>query len=235
MFKNRGSALIAGALVALLAVILLVWYLHSYRSSVNSGKQPELVLVATKLIPRGTAGGTLAEKHLYQLTKVQRDQLKPLSIGDASALQGRVAAEDIFPGQQLTQDAFTTENATEIPYEISGKQRAIAIPVDPAHGLVGQVEAGDFVDVYFGTAQTNDSGSATQILTLLAADIKVLVAPGTSTSNAVLRVTTKQAPEFAFASDNTKIWLVLRPQVGASPTPGTRVTLAMLLGQHGGG
>ena len=50
LFRNRSGAVIAGAIAALVAVILLIIYLHSYRSSVNSGTQPERVLVATRLI-----------------------------------------------------------------------------------------------------------------------------------------------------------------------------------------
>ena len=231
--------MIAGIVVALLAIVLLVIYLHSYRSSVNSGKQPERVLVATKLIQRGTSGKAIAQQGLYQVTSVQKDQLQTFAISDPSAIQGRLAANDIFPGQQLTQGDFTTENASEIPYEINGPQRAIAIAVDGEHGLVGQVAAGDFVDVYVGTnapapsAGGSGSGATQPLLSLLASDIYVLVAPGAASSNAVLRVTAQQAPKFAFAADNARIWLVLRPQVGASKTPPERVTLASLLGQSG--
>ncbi|HEY4347310.1 MAG TPA: Flp pilus assembly protein CpaB [Gaiellaceae bacterium] len=236
MFKNRGSALIAGVLVALLAIIILVVYLQSYRSSVNSGKRPERVLVATKLIPRGTSGTTIASQGLYQATTVQKDQVKILAIADPAAIDGRIAAADIFPGQQLTQDDFTTESASSIPYQITGKQRAIAIPVDGAHGVAGQVAAGDFVDVYIGTVGGDGDAGETgpqALLTLLAPDVKVLVAPGTGSTSAVLRVTDAQAPEFAFAADNTTIWLVLRPQVGASVTPQERVTLSTLLANAG--
>lgn len=237
LFKNRGNAVVAGIVVALLAIVLLVVYLHSYRSSVNSGKQPERVLVATKLIQRGTSGKAIAQQGLYQVTSVQKDQLQAFAISDPAAIQGRLAAGDIFPGQQLTQGDFTTENATEIPYEINGAQRAIAISVDSEHGLVGQVAAGDFVDVYIGTnapAAGSGSGGATQpLLSLLAPDVYVLVAPGAASTSAVLRVTAQQVPKFAFAADNTRIWLVLRPQVGASKTPPERVTLASLLGQSG--
>ena len=65
IFRNRSGAVIAGIIAAVLAVILLVIYLHSYRSSVNSGSQPERVLVATKLIPKGTSGTLIAQKALY--------------------------------------------------------------------------------------------------------------------------------------------------------------------------
>ncbi len=217
LFKNRRGAVIAGLLAALLAVILLVLYLNSYRSSVNSGKQPERVLVATKLIQRGTSGTLIGRQKLYQVTTVQKDQLKALAISDPSALNDRVAANDIYPGQQLTQDEFTTESSSSIPYEITGTERAIAIPVDSAHGLIGQVSAGDYVDVYVGVGGTGTSQGS--LVTLLQSDVLVLVAPGTGSSNAVLRVSTLAAPKFAYAADNARVWLVLRPQVGASRTP----------------
>ncbi len=229
LFKNRGGAVIIGAIAALLAVILLVIYLNSYRSSLNSGKVPERVLVATKLIPRGTSGDLIAKQGLYQVTTVQKDQLKLLAISDPSAIGGRLAAVDIYPGQQLTQDDFTTEASLSIPYQITGKQRAIAIPVDPTHGLIGQVAAGNFVDVYVGVSGGGQGVAAGTLVTLLAPDVYVLVAPGAGSGNAVLRISTNDAAKFAYAADNARIWLVLRPQVESSKTPPKTATLASLL------
>jgi Flp pilus assembly protein CpaB len=224
LFRNRSGAVIAGIIAAAIAIILLVVYLNSYRSSVNSNKAPERVLVATKLIAKGTSGGTIAQKNLYQVTAVQKDQLKLNAITDPSALADRISVADIFPGQQLTQDDFSTEAQTGIPYQLTGRQRAIAIPVDTAHGVGGVVGSGNFVDVYIGT-----SGGQGQLVTLLASNVYVLEAPTGGGGNFILRVPTQQAAKFAFASDNTKIWLVLRPQVGSSRTPPATANLATLL------
>jgi Flp pilus assembly protein CpaB len=224
LFRNRSGALIAGVIAAGIAIILLVVYLNSYRSSVNSNQAPERVLVATKLIGKGTPGGSIAQKNLYQVTAVAKDQLKLNAITDPAALNDRVAVADIFPGQQLTQDDFTTEAQTGVPYQLTGRQRAIAIPTDASHGVGGVVGAGNFVDVYIGT-----SGGQGQLVTLLASNVYVIEAPVGGGGNFILRVPTKQAAKFAFASDNTKIWLVLRPQVGGSRTPPTTATLATLL------
>jgi Flp pilus assembly protein CpaB len=225
LFRNRGGAVVAGAIVAVIAVILLVVYLRSYRSSVNSGKQAEQVLVAARYIQRGTSGSLIASHGLYKPTTVQKDQLKLNAIGDPAALNGRVAVADIFPGQQLTQDDFTAEAPTSIPYQITGRQRAIAIPVDATHGLIGQVAAGNYVDVYVGVAGAKQGS----LVTLLEPDVYVLVAPGAGSSNAVLRVATQDVPKFAYAADNERIWLVLRPQVGGSNTPAGTATLGSLL------
>lgn len=224
LFKNRSGAVIAGIVAAAIAIILLVVYLNSYRSSVNSDKAPERVLVATKLIAKGTSGAVIAQKKLYEVTDVQKDQLKLNAITDPAALVDRITVADVFPGQQLTQDDFSTEQQTGIPYQLIGPQRAIAIPTDTAHGVGGVVGTGNFVDVYVGT-----SGRQGQLVTLLASNVYVLSAPTGGGGNFILRVPTAQAAKFAFASDNTKIWLVLRPQVGASRTRPTTATLATLL------
>jgi Flp pilus assembly protein CpaB len=225
LFRNRGGAVIAGIVAAAIAIILLVVYLNSYRSSVNSNKAPERVLVATKVIAKGTSGTTIAKKNLYEMTSVAKDQLKLNAITDPAALVDRISVADIFPGQQLTQEDFTTETQTGIPYQLTGRQRAIAIPTDASHGVGGTVGPGNFVDVYVGT-----SGGQGQLVTLIASDVYVLSAPVDGAGNFILRIPTRQAAKFAFASDNTKIWLVLRPQVGSSRTPPTTANLATLLG-----
>ena len=77
------------------------------------------------------------------------------------------------------------------------------------------------------------------MLGLLAPNQLVLEAPaeaggngagaGNSNTNIVLKVKTKDAAKFAFASDNGKIWLVLRPQSGAKPTPPSIATVRNVL------
>ncbi len=224
LFRNRGGALIAGGVAAAIAVILLIVYLNSYRSSVNSDKAPERVLVATKVIKAGTSGEIIAKTGLYQVTAVQKDQLKLNAISDPAALAERIAVADIFPGQQLTQDDFTTESQTGVAYQLVGRQRAIAIPTDTAHGVGGVVASGNFVDVYMGVSDAKGG-----LVTLLASDVYVITAPAGGAGNFILRVPTAEAARFAFASDNTKIWLVLRPQIGASRTPRATARLSALL------
>lgn len=239
IFKTRGGAVLVGGAAAVLAAILLVVYLHSYRSSVNSGTRPITVLVAKSLIPKGTAGTLIAQENLYQVTTVPKSELKNLAIADPAALSDRVTVADVYPGQQLTSNDFTTEGADSIPSVITGNKRAIAIPVDGAHAVAGQLNAGDHVDVYVGFNAQQGAGTSA-VIKLIASNVLVLAAPtasgggslgGASNSgaNAVLRVSAGTAAKFAYAADNGILWLVLRPQVGASPTPPSLVTAAALL------
>ena len=45
----------------------------------------------------------------------------------------------------------------------------------------------------------------------------------------MLRVDTKDAADFAFAADNTQLWFVVRPVVGAKPTARDTATAATVL------
>jgi Flp pilus assembly protein CpaB len=237
LFKTRGGAVLIGGVAAVLAAILLIVYLHSYRSSVNSGSQPMTVLVAKSLIPRGTSGSLIAQQGLYQVTSVPKSQLKQLAITDPKALTGNVTVADVFPGQQLTANDFSIEGANSIPSVITGKSRAIAIAVDGTHAVAGQLQAGDHVDIYVGM-NAQHGNVAGPVIKLLASNVLVLAAPSSASAgvsggggnpNAVLRVTNKTAAKFAFAADNGVLWLVLRPQVGAAPTPPTIADAATVL------
>jgi Flp pilus assembly protein CpaB len=215
-----------GGIAAVLAAILLVAYLHSYRSSVKGGTQPMTVLVAKSLIPRGTSGTLIAQQHLYQVTTVPKDQLKDLAISDPAAVNGHVTVADIYPQQQLASSDFTAAPINSIPAQITGPRRAIAISVDPTHGVGGQVQAGDHVDVYVGIGAQGGN-----LVKLLASNVLVLSSPSSSGDggNVILRVSAGQAGKFAYAADNGRIWLVLRPQAGATPTPPTFVNVGKLI------
>src|SRR5437867_1326412 len=136
LFSTRGGTMILAGIAALLAGIAVFVYIHNYRSSVKSGGTAATVLVAKSLIPQGTPGEAVAKKELYQAQSIRESELKEGAISDPSSLSGRVAATDIFPGQQLTSADFTTSSGT-LASTLSGRERAITIPIDGAHGMIG--------------------------------------------------------------------------------------------------
>ena len=169
--SSKGWTLALGIGAALLAAILLVVYLNRYRSSVDAQNAATPVLVAKNLIPRGTSGTIIAKKELFQVASLPKDDLKVGAISDPAYLNGRVAAGDIFPGQQITTADLSVATTEAVPTSLTGEERAVAIPIDAARGLVGYIAQGDHVDVYVGltTGQT--------LLTLLAPDVEILRAP----------------------------------------------------------
>ena len=132
--------------------------------------------------------------------------------------------------------------------QITGTMRAVAVPLDSAHGLIGNVQAGDHVDVIAGfnvepinrKGQPVQGGVARPVTKTIIQDALVLSVPSqtssglsgsasTTTSNVVLELNQDQAAEVAFSVDNGKVWLSLVPQSGAKEGPPPFVTLETLL------
>jgi Flp pilus assembly protein CpaB len=213
--QSRGWTLALGIGAAALAAILLIAYLVQYRSSVNSSTEPTPVLVAKNLIPKGTSGTVIAEKQLFQAASLPKDDLKVGAVSDPAYLNGRVAVADIFPGQQITTADVSSGLTDAIPTQLSGKQRAVAIAVDSTRGLVGFVESGDRVDVYY---QTSSTGGTT--LGLLAPNVLIM----RSGSPMIIRADAGLAQKLALASNTGGLWFLLRPAGNAAPPPKRKIT-----------
>jgi Flp pilus assembly protein CpaB len=218
---RKGAALVAGATAVLAALILMV-FMSQYRKSLNGSHDMVTVLVAKSLIEKGSSGTIIAENSIFQTARVKKSDLKNGAIADPAILRGKVTADDIYPGEQLT-TADLAPATGGVRERLSGDMRGISVPLDNAHGMIGDVQAGDHVDVLY-LAGTQGAGTDTRaVLVTLLRDLQVLRAPvkakgamgGSATQSVVLRATDGQAAKLAFASDNGKIWLVLRPKVGA--------------------
>jgi Flp pilus assembly protein CpaB len=224
MLSTRGGTIALGGVAALLAAFVLVLYLNQYRSSVAADSEPVTVLVAKRLIEKGMPGDVVGVRRLFDSEESPRNQVREGAITDPSTLRGRVAVEDIYPGQQLTVTDFEMTTSA-LGATLAGKNRAISLPLDSARGLIGKAEAGDRVDVYASLKIPTSTGRERPIVKVLAQNALVLDAPegatagvaagGTQTANVVLRVNRDQAIQMAYTIDNGKIWLVLRPRAGA--------------------
>jgi pilus assembly protein CpaB len=231
LFTTRRGSLLVGAAAAVLAGITLLAYLHSYRNSVNSASAPVSVLVAKNLIQKGTPGDIIGTSSQFQVASVPKGQLQVGALTDPAALSGRVAVTDIYPGQQLTAGYFAFAPPGTLQTKISGSDRAISVQIDSEHGMVGQIAAGDHIDIFVGVNRIGPSGSQ-PIIKLLMADVTVLRAPiGTGSGLYTLRATGRQAAVLAYAADNGHLWFVLRPASGAKTVnPGFVSAQSLLLG-----
>jgi pilus assembly protein CpaB len=221
ILSTRSGTLAIGVLAAGVAALLLLVYLNRYRDNLKQQNAPVAVLVAKSLIQKGTPGDLIGTKSLFQAASVPREQLKVGALTDPSTLHGLVALTDVFPGQQLTLSSFGAVRAGAVATQLREYERAVAIPVDATHGLIGAVQPGDHVDVLVGI----NAGAGAIIKTLLQ-NIPVLV---TSGSSLTLRVTDAQAGRLAWASDNGKIWVTLRPPAGARQSPQRIVSLSSVV------
>jgi Flp pilus assembly protein CpaB len=233
---RNGMLMIAG-LVAVLAGAFLLLFLSQYRDSV-SDTSPTTVLVAKSLIEKGTSGDVVITSGMFETSRITKSEAKTGAIEDPSKLRGQIAASDVYPGEQLTTTEFTGTKDS-LANQITGIQRAVSIPLDSAHGMIGEVKAGDHVDVLAGFNKENGgAGTGQPLLRAIMQNATVLRAPAsakgsgvgsTKTQNVVLKAPDKEAWKFAFASEYGKVWIVLRSKAGAEQSKPTLVTLQTVL------
>lgn len=237
--STKNGSVLAAVVTAALAGLVIMVFLIQYRENVNKDGVPTPVLVASQLIEQGASGDTIGAEGLFKADDVPRDQLKTGAVTDAEALRGKIAREDILPGQQLTAADFKPAGQSVVT-KLGADERGMKISLDAAHGLIGQIRRGDRVDVLSGFLVDSTIGRPRPILRTLMQNVLVLDAPievvksGVSGNSnkpkeVTLRVSVKQAPKLAFASDNGKVWLILRPQNGEDVDTQSLVTLESLL------
>jgi Flp pilus assembly protein CpaB len=232
---RRGATTIAAVAAALAGVVLMA-FVSQYKQDVQGGTVERSALVANQLIPKGTSGSVVVSDSLSKSTTVPQDSLQAGALPSAAGLAGKVATRDIYPGEQITAADFASD-ADPLRGKLTGDQRAIAVPVDSAHGLIGEIRAGDTVDVLASfNSGTSTAGSNQPELRTLVENVLVLQTPSggsnatsSATQNLTVRVTAAQAAQIAFAADNGKVWFILRPPAGATNDPSSSVTLPALM------
>jgi Flp pilus assembly protein CpaB len=233
LLSTRGGTIAVGAFAALLALLVLLLYLSNYRSSIRNSSAPVPVLVANHLIPQGTAGEVLGTSGGFEATEVPKANVKEGAVADPAVLKGQVAVADIYPGQQLTVADFTPTASASLGSRLTGNQRAITIPIDPVHGMIGQIATGDRVDVFANLNGVIKAIMQNVLVLSLSGGASGGVNSGSSESSITFRLAPSGAGRMAFASDNGKVWIVLRPTTGGGSIGPNTTTMQTLLNNGG--
>jgi Flp pilus assembly protein CpaB len=218
LFTTRQGTVLLGVIAAVIAFIVLLVFLSSYRSGVNATVQ---VLVARKTIPQGTSGDVLAKStSFYEVASLPKAQLESGAITDSATLAGKVALAEIPPNAQLTESQFGASSG--IVGQLGPGERAVVVNLGTPQAVDGQISAGSVVDFWVTTSAGGAGGSTRPVAKLLFQKMTVL---GVDGGNVTLEAANpKQAGQIIFASTNDQIWLALRNQVSAnapkSPTVG---------------
>jgi Flp pilus assembly protein CpaB len=161
-------------------------------------------------------------------------------MSDPATLRDKVATREVFEGAQLTSTDFGAAGDS-LAAQLTDRERIVSVPLDSAHGLIDGIEPGNRVDVYAGfnviplgaDGRPVNGGQARPMLRLILADVPVVAIgeKGKGSTNVSLAVDDVKAAKLAFASDNGKLWLALRPSAGAKASrPGIVTVETMLLG-----
>lgn len=241
LLSTRGGLVGVAIFAALLAGALLLVFLQQYRENIT-GEQARTVLVAKQVIAKGSSGDVIAAEDMFQATKAEGDEVKEGAITDPASLKGKSAAKEIFPGQQLTATDFTASSGAANT-KLVGDDRAIALPVDQAHGMIGEAKPGDHVDVYASFDDQTSTGRMQASVRVLIRDAVVLKVPppaknGASNATIVQQIVVRApdtiTPQMAFAADFGRVWIVERPQAGAKDSRVPTVTIQSLLAAGAG-
>ncbi|HKI93419.1 MAG TPA: Flp pilus assembly protein CpaB [Gaiellaceae bacterium] len=236
LVSTRAGTATLALLAALAAGVAVLVYVNHYRASVGDSGTAASVLVAKQPIPKGMSVATAVEGGYFEVQTLRKDQLTSGAVVDTAAIRNQVATRDVLPGEQITASAFGA-SAGGLAARLTGSERAVAVTLDAPHGLAGQVQQGDHVDVLVGfSVQSLTAGTSQPVVKTLLQDVPVLTIthPGSSvgsqtSSNVVLQVTPVEAAKVAYAAENGKVWLVLRPRVDAPTVAPSLVTLQSLL------
>lgn len=218
------NIVLAVALAGLAAVLTSV-YVSSYRSSVREGEESVTVFVAASNVPPGTTGAEAVARGLVSAEKVTRRTVVPGAISDPSRLDGLVATDTIYAGEQISANRFRPAEEGGVRAELKGTMRVIQVPGDPHQLLSGTLKSGDRVDILGVWTPTGQQ----KVSRIVLRDILVLrtfgsgnpglsgtVKGGTSVQ---LAVTDTQSSKLYWLLKNGQWTFELRPPVNAEDSP----------------
>jgi Flp pilus assembly protein CpaB len=220
MTYRARSIVIAVALV-IVATLLVTLYVTNYKRSVRNSQEHVTVYVASKDIPVGTSGDDVAANYVKQ-AEVLQESVVPGSVTDKSQLAGLVAAQEIFPREQISTNSFSSVAQHGLRGFLRGNVRAVQIAGNPNQTLAGTLQTGDHVDVVANI--TLDSQSDIFVDRIVLRNLKVLKAPtfdseasklaaSDDSMSVMLAVTDTQVQKLMYAVTNEDWMLALRPVV----------------------
>jgi len=171
--RTKVAILIVALVLGGLAAVLAANYLGDARSTIEAESEPIEVLIATEDIPRGLSAEELLAEDLITLQEVPRRFVAAGAISSEKALEGRVLADPMSAGEQVTEGRFELPSTAGLAYSIPGEFVGLSIPVDEVQGVSGLVKPGDHVALYVTFDEDQNAGTPA-ITKLLVADTKVL-------------------------------------------------------------
>lgn len=236
MTKLRLRNLMLPVALAVLAAVLVGIYVVSYRDSVKEGAGLVKVLVASRDIPAGTEGSSVASGGYLKTEMVPRRAVVPGSVVSGASLTSKVVTDPIYKGEQLTLRQFAPAEQGGIFAKFSGKERAVAVLGEPQQLLAGTMSDGDYVDVVATARYRVGADRATTKVVLR--NLLVLKAPEEASAeqfannekmHATLVMSDSQAQTMGWAMKMSTWFLALRPTDTPRNSPQSLETLHSFL------
>jgi Flp pilus assembly protein CpaB len=236
-YRIRNVAIAIG--LALVAMLLTLFYVVNYRRTVQHSQATVQVYVAAHNILAGTAGSQIAHGTALKATSIPRHNVVPGAISDPNQVASLVLTQPLYAGEQVTLRRFSDVHSEGIVGQIKGNMRAIQLPGDANQLLAGTLKVGDHVDVVANLA--TDANSGNHITRIILRDLTVLQPAGTgpvtpgaqSNPSVILAVTDTQVQRLYFVMKNADWTLELRPAIDATDSTERLDTLQSVLTSGG--
>jgi Flp pilus assembly protein CpaB len=210
--------------LALVAMMLTLFYVTNYKRSVQKGASSVQVYVAARDIPAGASGADIVKGRQLKVETVQRKDVVPGAISNPDQIATLVTGAPIYAGEQMTVRRFSDVAAQGIRSQLKGTMRAVQLAGDPNQLLAGTLQAGDHVDLVANLRLSSQSATSTATRIVLR-DLSVLTSPSdqskvsqstTGSSSVILAVSDTQVQRLFFVLRNADWTLELRPVVNAA-------------------
>lgn len=236
MLKRRLIAALAALLVAAVGGVLLVTYVSSADDRAMAGMQTADVLVATTVIPVGTAGDSLAK--LVVLKSLPVKALAEGTLTSLDTIAGLVSTVDLQPGEQLLGSRFADPATLDDPAEVkipAGMQQ-LSISMERPRMLGNALTPGATVGVFVSLAKEGTQPAQTHLVlhkvlvtqvgegqpTVPAEDGKAV--PAADSVVVTFALVAADAEKVVFGAEHGRLWLTLEPT--DATTSGTGVVTA---------
>ena len=236
----RARSIVAAIGLALLAVLLVGFYVSNYKRSVQHSQQHVSVFVAARDIPEGTSGSEVASGGYLKQEQVLRQSVVPGAISNPKQIGKLVADSPTYAGEQVSLSRFSNTATEGVRGLLRGSLRAVQIAGDPNQTLAGTLRAGDHVDLVANMKLGSDSRSIDRIVLR---NLRVLKAPpgadsgvhltsptGSNGTPVLLAVTDTQVQKLFYVVENDDWALELRPVLGATDSPESVETQSTVIG-----
>src|SRR5436305_7284264 len=109
--------------LALVAMMLTLFYVTNYKRSVQHSTKGVLVYVASRDLSVGTPGTDIVRQHALRIETVQQRDVVPGAISSPGQVAGLVLAAPIYAGEQVTSRRFSDVAAQGIRGQLKGTLR----------------------------------------------------------------------------------------------------------------
>lgn len=228
----RARNLFAAIGLAVLAALLVGFYVTNYKRSVQHSQQHVSVWVAAKDIPEGTSGADVIGGGYLRQEQVLRDSVVPGAISSDKQIERLVAAQPTYAGEQVSLTRFSDVAVQGIRGVLRGPLRAVQVSGDADQTLAGTLRTGDHIDIV-ANVKIGDASTGGVVTRIVLRNIRVLRASGDVSQGVHLSSPTQGGAAVLLAVTDTQVqklfnvikgddWTFeLRPVVKATDSPET--------------